>query len=67
MSPSTIRNLTELCMISTYFEFDDFLYKQVDGAPMAVYGIPVQEALQAIETRLHEDETLDERTLMSHP
>ena len=30
-----ICNVIELCMRSTYFEFEDCFYEQVDGAPMS--------------------------------
>ena len=35
MSPATICQLTELCLRTTYFEFQEDFYKQVDGAAMA--------------------------------
>ena len=41
-SPTTIRRLTELCMSSTYFEFEENLYEQVDGAPI---GSPLSPVL----------------------
>ena len=41
-SPSTICNLTELCMRSTYFEFDERLYEQIEGAPI---GSPLSPVL----------------------
>ena len=34
MTPSTICHLIRICMESTYFEFEDEMYKQTDGAPM---------------------------------
>ena len=41
MSPSTICHLTELCMKSTYFKFEDQLYEQTEGAPMGSPLSPV--------------------------
>ena len=49
MSPSTICNLTEICMRSTYFEFDECLYEHIEGAPM---GSPLSSVLadQCVES-----------------
>ena len=41
MTPNTICHLTELCMKSTYFAFEDNLYEQIEGAPMGSPLSPV--------------------------
>lgn len=45
MSPPTICHLVELCLSSTYFQFQSNLYEQVEGAPM---GSPLSPVLADI-------------------
>ena len=42
MTPTTIFHLTELCMSTIYFAFEDDLYEQIEGAPM---GLPLSPVL----------------------
>ena len=61
MTPPTICRLTELCMKSTYFAFEDQLYEQIKGAPM---GCPLSPVLADLYMEFFETmaiETAQER------
>ena len=56
MSPATICQLTELCLRTTYFEFQEEFYEQVDGAAM---GSPLSPVIANIYMEGFEEEALN--------
>ena len=56
MSPATICQLTELCLRTTYFEFQEEFYEQVDGAAM---GSPLSPVITNIFMEDFEQEALN--------
>ena len=56
MSPTTICHLTELCLRTTYFEFQEEFYEQTDGAVM---GSPLSPVTTNIYTEGFEEEALN--------
>ena len=56
MSPATICQLTELCLRTTYLEFQEEFYEQVDGAAM---GSPLSPVIANIFMEDFEQEALN--------
>ena len=56
MSPTTIFHLTELCLRTTYFEFQEEFYEQTYGAAM---GPPLSPVITNIYTEGFEEEALN--------
>ena len=56
MSPTTICHLTELCLRTTYFEFQEEFYEQTDGAAM---GSPLSPVIANIYMEGFEEEALN--------
>ena len=59
MSASSVCRLTELCLRTTYFEFDGDIYEQKDGAAM---GSPLSPVLANIYMEMFEEEAIDSAT-----
>ena len=56
MSASSVCKLTELCLRTTYFEFEGDIYEQKEGAAM---GSPLSPVLANIFIEMFEEEAID--------
>ena len=63
MSPATIFQLMELCLRTTYFEFREEFYEQVDGAAM---GSPLSPVIANIYMEGFEEEALNKAAENHH-